>query len=98
MLTMVVLQELCEDRKPYGRSRDYANTLKIQLMKITRSLKPPLETPKICPFRIMFIISYPLIGRLAALKDQNLISGLTNSSIPFDKRPISFRNNLTPSS
>ena len=38
-------------------------------MKTIRSLMAPLGTPEICPFRIMFIVSYPLIVRRAVLKE-----------------------------
>ncbi len=54
---------------PYFRSSDYAITPKMRLMKRTRSLTAFLGTPKTCPFRIMLIISYPLIVRLAVLNE-----------------------------
>jgi len=61
-----------------GRDLNYATTPKMRLMKIIRSLTAPLGTPKICPFRIMFVISYPVMMRRAVLKDANPIPGLTN--------------------
>jgi len=36
------------------------------------------STPLICPFRIMFMASYPLKVRLAVLNEPNPIPGLTN--------------------
>ena len=74
----VVLQELGEDRKSLCRGLDYATTQKTRLRKITRSLTDPLGTSKTCPFRIIFMISYPLIVRLAVWKDPNPMPGLTN--------------------
>lgn len=47
-------------------------------MKRTRSLTAPFATPRICPFLIMFIASYPFIVRRAVLKEPNPIPGLTS--------------------
>ncbi len=48
------------------RGLDCATTPKRRLMKIIRSLTAPKGCPKICPFPIMFRISYPVMVRRAA--------------------------------
>jgi len=60
---------------------DYATTPKIWCMHWTGWWT--VATPFTCPFRIIFIISYPLNVRLAVLNEPNSISGLVSLLSPY---------------
>jgi len=73
----VVLQKIGRDIKGLTRTPTYTAMLKRLDTNLTCPRMSPLPTPSICPFLMMFIVSYPLIVRRAVLKLKKPSPGLT---------------------
>src|SRR6266511_1420142 len=73
----VVLQKMGSDIKGLTRTPTYATIMNRFDTNLTCPRMSPLPTPSICPFLMMFIVSYPLIVRRAVLKLKKPSPGLT---------------------
>jgi len=74
---VVVLQKMGGDIKGLPRTPTYAAIMKRLDTNLTCPRMSPLPTPSICPFLMMFIVSYPLIVNRAVLKLKKPRPGLT---------------------